>query len=256
MEKASIAPAVKTKSQKENRNESFKCLVDKTQEADFDHVFNLTDTWFSPSVNSGFDLSRVPARPRLHTAPGVQGFGKEDSDYSCFECSKTPGNNVVAAPNEETGQQLLPEKQSAVVRVPKSLKHISTQHQNDPTWSYLTYVTYEVLDNSGNPIVGFDVNEKFGSSVYDDPISKWRQGNEGGYHSPTTQFRDMMEGEAVTYKPTPQNPQSPLGTHKVQHWQQEWYIGSLTPGKGTKVQTNTLQKYQDHADHENVTSPS
>lgn len=140
-------------------------------------------------------------------------------------------------------------------QVPKSLRHVSTTHNPDATWSYLTLVTYEVLDTSGNPISGFDVNEKFGSPTYDDASCDWRQSNEGGYTAPGTQFSDHMGGESSTHTPTPQSPQSPLGNHKVQHWPQAWYIGSTTPGSGTKVQTNTFQKYQDHADHENVRSP-
>jgi hypothetical protein len=32
-------------------------------------------------------------------------------------------------------------------------------------------------------------------------------------------------------------------------------IGSTSPGKGTKVQTNTLQKYLDHGDHLSIKSP-
>lgn len=140
-------------------------------------------------------------------------------------------------------------------QTPKSLRHISTTHNPDATWGYLTFETYEVLDTAGNPISGFDVNEKFGSPTYDDPSCDWRQSQEGGHSAPGTRFSDMMGGEDSTHTPTPQAPQNPLGSHKTQHWPQAWYIGSTTPGSGTKVQTNTFQKYQDHAKHENVRSP-
>ena len=66
---------------------------------------------------------------------------------------------------------------------------------------------------------------------------------------------DVIEGENLTKNPTPQAPQNPLGTTKVVHWGQDIYVGSTTVGQGKKVQTATFQKYRDHADHENVTSP-
>jgi hypothetical protein len=147
-------------------------------------------------------------------------------------------------------------KGTATPTTAKSLRHVSTTHQADATWGYTTFVTYEVLDDKGNPVKGFDVNEKFPSGeVNDDPTCDWRKGAEGGTTSPNTTFSDQIQGESSTHTPTPQNPQTPVGSHKVQHWEQEWYIGSTTPGVGTKVQTNTIQKYRDHADHENVKSP-
>jgi len=56
----------------------------------------------------------------------------------------------------------------------------------------------------------------------------------------------------------PQNPQTQLGTTAVYHWDGEWSVGSADPsgGKGVRVQTNTWQKYQDHARHRNIVSPA
>jgi hypothetical protein len=139
---------------------------------------------------------------------------------------------------------------------PKSLRHVSTNHSAHATWGYETRITYEVLDDKGNPIKGFDVNEKWTTGVVNDyPKADWRRGPEGGTTSAGTTFFDNIQGESKGHTPAPQNPQKPLGTTKVQHWGQDWYIGSTTPGKGTKVQTNTLQKYQDHAEHQNIKSP-
>jgi len=147
-------------------------------------------------------------------------------------------------------------KETAKPTTAKSLRHVATSHQPHGTWGYMTNITYEVLDDKGNPVKGFDVNEKFPSgAVNDDPTTNWRQGDAGGVSSTTTQFTDTIGGEASTYLPTPQAPQTPLGNQKIQHWEQEWYIGSTTPGVGTKVQTDTIQKYRDHADHDNVKSP-
>jgi hypothetical protein len=42
----------------------------------------------------------------------------------------------------------------------------------------------------------------------------------------------------------------------VQHWGQEWRVGSTTHGMGKRVQTDTLQKYTEKADHTVITSPA
>jgi hypothetical protein len=42
----------------------------------------------------------------------------------------------------------------------------------------------------------------------------------------------------------------------VDHWTGTWGIGSGTPGAGVTVQTNTWQRFQDHARHTNIVSPT
>lgn len=138
--------------------------------------------------------------------------------------------------------------------VPKSLNHQSTWHQQHATFGYESRESYEVLDDAGSPIRGFDVNEKFTSITNDDPACDWRH-TEGGAHATGTTFADVMQGETAGHHPAPMAPQNPLGTHKVQAMAQEWRIGNTTPGKGTLVQRNILQRWQDHATHENIKSP-
>lgn len=139
---------------------------------------------------------------------------------------------------------------------PKSLTHKGTTHNTSASWGYLTLETYEVVDDKGKPIKGFDVNEKWpGAVTNDDASTDWRRGPAGGTHSGGTTFQDNIGGEASGRKPAPQAPGSPLGTHKINHWDQEWRIGSTTPGTGVLVQTNVLQKYQDHAEHSGIKSP-
>jgi hypothetical protein len=131
-----------------------------------------------------------------------------------------------------------------------------TTHSADATYSYLSYVNYEVIDDKGKAIKGFDVNEQWESGVVnDDATCNWPRGAPGGFSSTTTRFADMIGAVGAGGTPAPTGPGSPLGTHKTQHWAQAWYIGSTTPGKGTKVQTNTLQKYLDHGEHADVKSP-
>ena len=63
-------------------------------------------------------------------------------------------------------------------------------------------------------------------------------------------FADQIEGEASGYTPAALAPGN--STVKVEHWDQAWYMGSLTPGLGKIVQTDTIQKYIDHAEHQNI----
>ena len=42
----------------------------------------------------------------------------------------------------------------------------------------------------------------------------------------------------------------------MHHFTQSWFVGNTTPGSGAQVQTDTLQRYVDHAAHLNVVSPA
>jgi hypothetical protein len=174
----------------------------------------------------------------------------------------TPAAPVAAFPDtddygagvDEPEKQTTEDETRTAVALPQSapsMTHKGATHSSHATFAYETHENYEVLDDKGQPMKGFDVNEKFTTSPTNDAAKcDWRRGAAGGVHAGGSTFFDNMQGEVSSKTPTPQNPQTPLGSTKVQHWTQEWYIGSTTPGKGTKVQTNTFQKYQDHAAHE------
>lgn len=71
-------------------------------------------------------------------------------------------------------------------------------------------------------------------------ISLWR----------TALFADRITGETSSHTPIALAPGN--NTVKVEHWAQSWYMGSLTPGVGKIVQTDTLQRYTDHAEHQDI----
>jgi hypothetical protein len=193
-------------------------------------------------------VSLPAARPIGGDGP-AQGTGLEERDAN-GEIAGGEGATAggeAAAPAKATG--------GTPDGAPKSLRHDGTNHTVDAGYFYATHENYTLLDDTGTPIKGFDVNEAFGAPVNDAAGADWRQSIAGGHHSGTTTFGDFMQGESAGHTPAPQNPQTPLGSTKVQHWDQKWYIGSTTPGKGTLVQTNVFQKYRDHANHENIKSP-
>jgi hypothetical protein len=73
--------------------------------------------------------------------------------------------------------------------------------------------------------------------------------------SAPAKFFDFIEGETSDRSPTPvYNTQQ--NRPAVYHWGQEWRIGTCTIGSGPRVQTDTLQKYTDHAAHIGITSPA
>lgn len=222
----------------------------------------------SKSGSSGEDDVRIEVTRRNDNDPHVEmGEGRlgvrtpvalHSAGSSALEAAAYPVGDEAAETGElqpglgeeETEAMALPES------APKSLRHTGRDDNPDATWGYETHENYEVLDDKGNPIKGFDINENWTTApVNDDPKCDWRRGAAGGAHSGSTTFFDKLQGEISTKTPKPHSPQKPPGGTKVQHWGQEWYIGSTTPGKGTKVQTDTLQKYQDHAAHESIKSP-
>ena len=149
---------------------------------------------------------------------------------------------------------------SATLSVPRPhhLVHLRDVDTVDATYAYLSFIHYRIEDQF-NTVLPRDVeiNEKWtGGVVADAPGMNWRRGDAGPAKVNPADWKDVVGGEASTFTPMPQNPQTPLGNTAVTHWNGEWRVGSKDIGKGLRVQTNTWQKYQDHARHTNVVSPA
>ena len=103
------------------------------------------------------------------------------------------------------------------------------------------------------------VNENWTTSVVSDYTNEnWRQGTVGcvtTIGSAPASFGDSIAGETAGHYPTPVYNQQQNGP-AVYHWGQEWRVGTCTNGSGPRVQTDTLQKYTDHAAHAGITSPA
>lgn len=144
------------------------------------------------------------------------------------------------------------------VKSPNQLVRTNIQHSANATFGYRTEITYTIRDQF-NSLIGagsIPVNEDFtGTAVPDFSGTNWAITADKGFTASNPIISDIIEGENLTKNPTPQAPGNPLGSTKVVHWGQDIYVGSTTVGSGRKVQTATFQKYRDHADHENVTSP-
>jgi len=119
---------------------------------------------------------------------------------------------------------------------------------------YESLIRYSVLDIFLSEISNVPVNETFATFWNDHPTNNWAKPPAGGYTLSGNEFNDHIfvycNGCIPTLAPPVQNPQYPLGTTKIDHTTQNWFVGSIVSGQGVGVQTNGFQRYQDHGNHE------
>ena len=139
------------------------------------------------------------------------------------------------------------------VYAPNSLNHFSNQ---DGPWGdgYESEIWYTIRDQFSSLLPStVGVNENFtGSPVPDYADENWSWGGAGGVDAPPAGWYDWI-GRGYSsegWYPSPQNPQNPIGSTKIDHRPGDWYVGSKTPGNGVKVHSVTWQIYRDHARHE------
>ncbi len=156
------------------------------------------------------------------------------------------------------------------VRAPNRL--VLTQnfvHTSDSTYGYSSYIHYRIEDQFTDVLPSdIAINEQWidpATAVPDFTGTNWRQSvNMPGFVSPAD-WSDHIGGEAflvpvngnlVPALPTPSSPCTPfLCGLAVQHWGQEWRVGSDVIGSGRPVQTDIIQKYSDHAEVQSRVAP-
>jgi len=138
--------------------------------------------------------------------------------------------------------------------------HPTPTYVSDPTYVWQTHVFNIVLDNLLTALPSsINVNENWNAPlVADYPGTNWRQPGPNPFGCPTIQnaeIEDEIQGEVPSRIPTPVYNVNQNGP-AVQHWGQEWRIGTCNTGFGPRVETNTIQKYTDHAAYTGVTTPA
>ena len=136
----------------------------------------------------------------------------------------------------------------------QTLKPGTLSTKCDSTWGYESDIYYTIKDQLGTDIpTTTGVNESWTTGVVNDYSgTNWLRGSPGGSPTQGAVFYDKIQGAYTGYTPAA----SCTGADsKVDHWGQEWWVGSQTSGSGTPVQTDTLQKYIDRGDHESIVSP-
>jgi hypothetical protein len=121
-------------------------------------------------------------------------------------------------------------------------------------------LNYTIKDQMNTVLpTSIPLNENWTTGVVNDYAgTNWRRGAAGSLTTPANNpsaFADFIEGENISLPPTPPTA-CPSAGQAVDHWGQEWRVGTLTIGSGARVQTDTIQKYTNHAEHQHITSPA
>jgi hypothetical protein len=209
------------------------------------------------TVTAGTSKLRLPGNTTTYTVTNSNTVTVNSISYS------TQANDVTVQlqytyPNTPTQTLTL----STSVDSPYNLVPLGTTDYaqtltcQTPTYGssgYLSLPSYRMQSFFGLQISNMYINETFGARSNDEP-NTWATPTAGSYFTDTGVFNDYV---CYIYGTVPVSlpPQSPLGTTKVFHLPQYWYVGTQSNGSGVEVQTDTIQYYTDHGRHEGIISP-
>jgi hypothetical protein len=148
---------------------------------------------------------------------------------------------------------------TVTVRSPQSLSYVTEGTVSNASFGYRSLVEYQIRDQFGTLLPStVPINELFTTGIVNDfPGTNWIRAPQGGASVSPSGWSDTIDGQPLNGAiPQPTGPCSPLCNVPIHHFDGEWYVGSVTPGNGIRVQTNTWQRYRDHATHTNRISPS
>src|SRR5205085_1837647 len=128
-------------------------------------------------------------------------------------------------------------------------------------WKWLNNIYYEIRDNLGDLVplpaspLYLYVNEQFGSVHVSYTNTDWVFPTAaGGVAQPNSILVDQVGGEIPSR--TAPSPVCVGPGQAVHDAPQSWRVGSGTVGSGRRVQTNTLEKYANTAQHTGITTPA
>ncbi len=225
--------------------------------------------WFNGQTPSGYTttitLTALPSGASSYTWAFSQGGNKATFSGQSGNTINLTGTGLSVAPGGDvkvkvTVNGVTSPDYAITVRGPKTLVAGATNDGANSTYGYDSWLNYTIKDNLSQLLPSsIPLNEKWTSPVTNDySNANWRRLAAAGLTTPDSTFADHIGGEAINLPayPVPTSPQSPLSSTTVQHWGQEWRVGSTTSGAGARVQTDNIQKYLDHARHTNIVSPA
>jgi hypothetical protein len=204
------------------------------------------------SFASGSQQSSITTSGNTVTVYSI-GFSTSANDTT-IQLSWTPSGGSAAT--STLGLQVdSPYKLVAGAIVNLGVSGTSCNNPPSGTSGYQSKVFYTILSFFGTQIANIGINETFGTQADDFIGNNWPAFVAGGATA-TTSFFDNLCIIFPTGTPHSLPPQSPLSTVKIDHGSQFWFVGSTTSGAGVEVQSDTLQRYQDHGLHLNLVSPT
>ena len=150
------------------------------------------------------------------------------------------------------------------VRAPYTLgqdsAHTTPVYAQDSQYVWNIKIYYQILDNLLTPMPAtVSANEHWTTPPAPDYTNEdWDQSPEGcgtTLSSAPAEMWDFIQGDFVGHYPPPVYNTQQNGPAVI-HWGQEIRVGTCTAGAGPRVQTDTLQKYTDHAAHTGIISPA
>jgi hypothetical protein len=145
---------------------------------------------------------------------------------------------------------------SITTRTPNLSVPGATNTSCDSTYGYITILYYAIKDQLLVPLPSnVPLNENWTSSVAPDYNgTNWVRPDPGFATSDVQYFQDNISGSSLSSR----NPVPTCDGNStaVQHWGQEWRIGTIATGLGRRIQTDTLQRYQAYGAHLSITSPA
>ena len=158
---------------------------------------------------------------------------------------------ITAQANSQTSDQF-----SLTSRTPNLLSLVSHDHACSMNgFGYSDLITYNIIDNLGASLPSaVPFNEAWTTPEIDEPATvNWGRGPE----TPATgiQLVDRITGAGENNPGINPRPVC-VGNTPVQHWGQDWRIGSLVTGFGRRVQSDTLNRFSGQATHNPITSPA
>lgn len=129
----------------------------------------------------------------------------------------------------------------------------------DPNFGYSDLFNYTIQDQLFLSLpANVEYNEHWTTPiVYDYQGSNWGRPNEVGTLTVGPNFADEVTGPGVNNNPPNVPPVACPGVaQQVQHWGQEWRIGSTAIGVGSRVQTDMIVRFTNHAEEQNIVTPA